>query len=33
VNVSGLPVGFVFQILVTASDGAETGTTSFLVTV
>jgi hypothetical protein len=32
-NVTGLPVGLVFQVLVTASDGAETGTTSFLVTV
>ncbi len=33
VNVSALPVGTVFQILVTASDGAETGQTSFVVTV
>jgi hypothetical protein len=33
INVTGLPVGTVFEVLVTASDGAETGSTSFLVTV
>jgi hypothetical protein len=33
INVAGLPVGTIFRILVTASDGAETTTESFLVTV
>jgi hypothetical protein len=32
VNVAGLPVGTIFEVLVTVSDGAETSTTSFLVT-
>ncbi len=32
INASSLAVGTVFQVLVTASDGAETGQTSFLVT-
>jgi hypothetical protein len=32
-NVTGLPVGTMFEVLVTVSDGAETSTTSFLVTV
>jgi hypothetical protein len=32
-NVASLSVGTVFQVLVTATDGAESTTTSFLVTV
>jgi hypothetical protein len=33
INVAGLAVGTVFEVLVTANDGAETTTTGFLVTV
>jgi hypothetical protein len=33
VDVTGLPVGTVFEVLVTASDGAESNRTGFLVTV
>jgi hypothetical protein len=33
VNVAGVAPGTVFQVIVTASDGAETSRTSFLVTV
>jgi hypothetical protein len=33
VNVAGVATGAVFQVIVTASDGAETTNTSFLVTV
>jgi hypothetical protein len=33
VNVAGVPVGTVFEVFVTASDGAETTRTGFLVTV
>jgi hypothetical protein len=33
VNVAAVPVGTVFQVVVTANDGAETTSTSFLVTV
>jgi hypothetical protein len=32
-NVTGLPVGTIFQVFVAASDGVETSRTSFLVTV
>jgi hypothetical protein len=32
-NVTGLPIGTVFEVLVTVSDGAETTQTNFLVTV
>jgi hypothetical protein len=33
VDVAGVPVGTIFQVLVTASDGAESGSTSFYVMV
>jgi hypothetical protein len=33
VNVAGLPTGTVFEVFVTASDGAESNRTGFLVTV
>jgi hypothetical protein len=33
VNVAGVPVGTVFEVFVTASDGAESQKTGFLVTV
>jgi hypothetical protein len=33
VNVAGVPVGTVFEVFVTTSDGAETTRTGFLVTV
>jgi hypothetical protein len=33
VNVAGLPVGTVFEVIVTATDGAESNRTGFIVTV
>jgi hypothetical protein len=33
INVAGLPVGTIFEVLVTVSDGAETSNVGFLVTV
>jgi hypothetical protein len=33
INVTGLPIGTIFQVLVTATDGTEAAQTNFLVTV